>query len=343
MSTRPFFAAVIEEVVDRQIERVLRAVGWREKVIPYTGYGSEQGARILARIVLEPRWSRTYIGKDIKRMLKRRGWRNFFTAPCVRAKAIVKVGDRVIETDADRGGYVDVRIRDHGLTPGWHTASVQSAQGKRSDVPLQIIGDDVTVGIVSDIDDTIISTSLPRLLIAAWNSFIITESARQAVPGMAEMYRELQARYPGAPVFYLSTGAWNTHPFLSRFIKRHAYPHGAMLLTDWGPTNTGFFRSGAVHKRTSLDMLASEFPNIRWILVGDDGQHDPSLYASFAKQNPDMVLAIAIRQLTPQEQVLAHGSFSTIHGEQPDEARELPMIAAPTGYGLLRGLARYLD
>lgn len=342
MSTRPFFAARVEEVLDRQIERVLRSLGWREKVIPYTGYGSERGARVLARIVLEPRWSRTYIGKDIKRILKRRGWRNFFTAPCVRAKATIRVGDRIIETEADRGGYVDVRVRDHHLQPGWHSASVRSAQSKPGDVPLQIIGDNITVGVVSDIDDTIISTSLPRPLIAAWNSFIITEAAREPVPGMAEMYRDLQSRFSGVPVIYLSTGAWNTHPFLSRFIKRHAFPAGAMLLTDWGPTNTGWFRSGAMHKRTALDMLAGEFPNIHWILVGDDGQHDPSLYSSFANQNPDRVLAIAIRQLSPQQQVLAHGSFSSIHGEHPDDARELPMIAAPTGYGLLRGLARYL-
>jgi len=40
VSNRPFIAARVEEFVDRRIEGVLRAVGWREKVICYTGYGS---------------------------------------------------------------------------------------------------------------------------------------------------------------------------------------------------------------------------------------------------------------------------------------------------------------
>lgn len=343
MSTKPFLAARVEDVIDRQIERFLRTVlRWREKVIPYTGYGSEGRCRVLARIVLAPRWSRTAIGKDISRALKRRGWRNFFTAPVSNAEVTITIGDTTITTTCARGGYVDVRIRDHHLQPGWHNAVMKTPGSKPTDVPVHIIGDDVTIGIVSDIDDTIISTSLPRPFIAAWNSFVITEAAREAVPGMSELYRHLTNRFPTAPVFYLSTGAWNTHPFLRRFLKRHAYPPGAMLMTDWGPTNTGWFRSGALHKQTSLDSLAQEFPQIRWILVGDDGQHDPSIYAEFADRVPDSVLAIAIRQLTPGQQFLTHGSFTSLTDEECDATRELPMIGAPTGYGLMRGLDRYL-
>jgi phosphatidate phosphatase APP1 len=45
-------------------------------------------------------------------------------------------------------------------------------------------------------------------------------------------------------MFYLSTGAWNVAPAVRRFLGRHGYPQGPMLLTDWGPTNTGWFRSG---------------------------------------------------------------------------------------------------
>ena len=108
-------------------------------------------------------------------------------------------------------------------------------------------------------------------------------------------------------MFYLSTGAWNTAPTLTRFLDRHGYPAGPLLMTDWGPTNTGWFRSGQEHKRTALRRLAREFPNVRWVLVGDDGQHDPQLYGDFAQTHPDHVRAIGIRQLTPAEQVLSHG------------------------------------
>ncbi|HRA74922.1 MAG TPA: DUF2183 domain-containing protein [Propionicimonas sp.] len=346
MTTRPFLAARIEERFDRWLERVVRSLGWREKVICYTGYGTPASLRVLGRVVLAPRRARSGLAKVTEDFVKRRGFRNFFTLACVRAGVSITVGDQVVETTTDRGGYIDCRIRNHGLEPGWRTVEVRSARSKKSRAEVHIVPPDEEFGLVSDIDDTIITTLLPRPMIAFWNSFIRDESARQAVPGMARFYRELLAEHPGAPVVYLSTGAWNTHDFLTRFLKRHAYPHGAMLLTDWGPTNTGWFRSGAAHKRNTLLQLTRDFPRVRWLLVGDDGQHDPELYDEFATIAPDRVRAIAIRQLTPAELFLAHGDTSPQAGADDLAQAQVPVVAAPDGRGLaaqLRGLERGTD
>ena len=144
------------------------------------------------------------------------------------------------------------------------------------------------LGLVSDIDDTVMVTSLPRPLIAAWNSFVLRESARRVVPGMAGLYRRILHAHPDAVVLYLSTGAWNVASALRRFLTSNGYPEGPLLLTDWGPTNTGWFRSGQEHKRVALRRLAGEFPDVRWLLVGDDGQHDPQIYAEFAAEYPEL-------------------------------------------------------
>jgi len=112
---------------------------------------------------------------------------------------------------------------------------------------------------------------------------------------------------PGAPVIYLSTGAWNVAPTLIRFLGRHLFPPGALLLTDWGPTHDRWFRSGKEHKLRELDRLAREFPEVRWVLFGDDGQHDEFLYQEFAQQHPNSVAAVAIRQLSTGQAVLAGG------------------------------------
>jgi len=108
-------------------------------------------------------------------------------------------------------------------------------------------------------------------------------------------------------VIYLSTGAWNVAPTLGRFLGRNLYPRGPLLLTDWGPTHDRWFRSGREHKRTSLTRLAVEFPEMKWLLVGDDGQHDEELYGEFATAHPENVAAVAIRQLSTGEAVLAGG------------------------------------
>ncbi len=337
-SNKPFFAARAELWLDRWLERVLRLSGWRERVIPYTGYGIEDGARVLGRIVLAPRWSESHLGQAAEAFLRRRGWRNFISAPTVHHRYRISFGDAVVTGSTDRGGYIDHRVRGHGQPPGWCEATVTLETGEKFAAPVRIVANDETFGIVSDVDDTVISTMLPRPFIAAWNSFFRTEAARAAVPGMAVLYRELLKGRPNAPIVYLSTGAWNTQGFLRRFLTRHRFPDGPMLLTDWGPTNTGWFRSGQQHKRTSLLQLSIDFPNVRWLLVGDDGQHDPLVYSEFARNNPDRVRGVLIRQLNPTEQWLAHGTLEPIEPWTDQAPLAATVIQAPDGRGLRRAL-----
>jgi phosphatidate phosphatase APP1 len=157
---------------------------------------------------------------------------------------------------------------------------------------------------------------------------------------MATLYREIERRHPDTPFVYLSTGAWNVAPPLQHFLARHGYPPGPMLMTDWGPTPEGWFRSGREHKRRELRRLLDELPQVRWLLVGDDGQHDPELYAEAAQTAPEQVRAVAIRQLSPAEQVLTHGSPEPIR-ERGGARRTVPEadeVRAPDGFGLLAAL-----
>ena len=341
MSNRPFIAARLELFMDKRLEQLFRALGWRERVIPYTAYGDERFVRVLGRVVLSPAFSDTQLGRATEEFLHRRGWRNFITAPCVHARYTIRVGDAEVTGSTDRGGYIDHRVRQHGLTAGWGAGTIETAEADEASLTVQVVDSDVGFGLVSDIDDTILSTMLPRPFIAAWNSFFRTEAARQAIPGMAVFYEDVLARHPGAAVMYLSTGAWNTHGFLKRFMRRHRYPEGAMLLTDWGPTNTGWFRSGQEHKRNALLQLGVDFPGIQWLLVGDDGQHDLDIYSEFAAANPDRVVAIAIRELTPAEQILAHGTTEPLTGDEP-LPRDIRVFKAPDGRGLRRVTREFL-
>jgi len=339
---RPHAAALVEDFFHRRTSTLLLARGWRPRTISHTGYGSPDFVRVLGRVVLS-RHQDEPAASDARATLRelhgaeeeQRGWRAFVTAPAMGVPVIVTAGNRQVRTRTDRSGYVDVLVRSPGLEPGWHdvTIAAEGAEPVRGSV--QVIGTDVTFGLVSDIDDTVMITALPRPLIAAWNTFVRHEQARHIVPGMAPLYRTLLQERPGSPIFYLSTGAWNTAPTLTRFLKRHAYPSGPLLLTDWGPTNTGWFRSGQEHKRTALHRLAREFPQIRWVLVGDDGQHDPRIYGDFARDRPEAVEAIAIRQLTPAEQVLSHGIPVSNEEFAPRVRRPVPICRAADGYGLL--------
>ena len=49
---------------------------------------------------------------------------------------------------------------------------------------------------MSDIDDTVMVTALPRPLLAAWHTFVVNEHARATTPGMPVLYERLSSRHP---------------------------------------------------------------------------------------------------------------------------------------------------
>lgn len=348
---RRHIAARVDDVVNALRNRLFRRRGWQPRIVPYTGYGSTREVRLLARVLLAPPVTDRdpAIGLDADpvdpdagadgsdggstaaRQRATRGWRRFLTTPVPSAGLEVDAGGRSHPLVTNRRGYLDARI-EVALAPGWHDLPIRVERGRPSRLRVRVIGDEPTLGIVSDIDDTAMITHLPRPLLAAWNTFVLRESARVAVRGMAELYRQILAAHPQAPVVYLSTGAWNVAPTLTRFLARNGFPEGPLLLTDWGPTNTGWVRSGRQHKHDTLRRLGGELPQVRWLLVGDDGQHDPQIYDEYAAEHPERVAGIAIRRLTAAQQAL---TTTAVHRAP---APHVPTVRAKDGFGLAAAL-----
>ncbi len=300
-------------------------------VIPYSGYGGDGWIRVLCRVLLAPAATERPARNTI------RGWRSFTSIPVADAAVTVEADGQRFIVQSDRGGVVDVDLAVK-LAPGIRTITLVTEGSEPVTARIFVVDPEARLGILSDIDDTVMVTALPRPFLAAWNTFVLDVHARRPVPGMAVLLERLVRAHPGAPMVYLSTGAWNVAPTLDRFMSRHLYPAGTLLLTDWGPTHDRLFRSGRQHKSDSLARLAREFPDVRWVLIGDDGQHDEELYRAFANEHPDNVAAVAIRQLSTPEAVLAGGRS---HLDEHHPHREgVPWVWAPDGAGLAEQLAR---
>ncbi|MGW9404777.1 App1 family protein [Arthrobacter sp. NPDC055585] len=315
-----------------------RKRGGVQTVLSFTGYGSTSWVRVLGRVVLAKPGKLSAPSSRSAQALRDgvRGWRNFISPPVNDAVVCIEIGDEKHLVTADRGGVIDV-VLPASLAPGWQSVTLRpEAEPDAAPVasPVYIVDPAAKTGVISDIDDTIMVTALPRPLLAAWNTFVLDEHARTPTPGMAVLMDRLVRENAGSPVFYLSTGAWNVAPTLTRFITRNLYPAGPLLLTDWGPTRDRWFRSGPEHKRTQLERLAKEFPDVSWLLIGDNGQHDEAIYAEFSRTHPANVRAVAIRELSPSEAVLA-GGRSSGPGAPP---RDIPWIYAPDGAGMSRQL-----
>ncbi|AZZ55499.1 App1 family protein [Rathayibacter iranicus] len=302
--------------------------GHLPRVIPYTGYGTTTQLRVLAR-VLYTRPTPPGV-EEVRPVEGVRGWRSFTSVFVSGAVVSVEVDGQRHAVTADRGGVIDADL-PITLSPGWHTITLSTAESKPVEAPVFIVRPEARLGVVSDVDDTVMVTALPRPFVAAWNTFVLDEHARMPTPGMAVFLDRFARQYEGSPVIYLSTGAWNVAPALTRFLSRHLYPAGALLLTDWGPTHDRWFRSGKQHKEENLRRLAKEFPDVRWLLVGDDGQHDEEIYSDFAHEHPDHVAAIAIRQLSTGEAVLAGGRSTA---QDRSRTSGTPWVYAPDGAGI---------
>jgi phosphatidate phosphatase APP1 len=324
--------ARIDIAIARWREKRARNAGCRATVIPYAGYGSTEWIRVLGRVILS---------REPERLLRHepvgtRGWRNFTSVGVQNAEATVEIDGVSQQVQSDHSGFIDAVVPAQ-LSPGWHTVGLSAEGSEPTMAKIMIVDPDQDFGIVSDVDDTVMVTALPRPLLAAWHTFVVNEHARATTPGMPVLYERLAKAHGEAPVIYLSTGSWNVAPALTRFLSRNLYPPGVLLLTDWGPTADRWFRSGREHKRGALERLAGEFPKISWLLVGDDGQHDEAIYTDFVERQPDKVRCVCIRRLTPSEAVLAGANLRA----HPSATKTgVPWLYASDGAGFAEELER---
>ena len=292
------FAGAERAAEDAVRRRLLRRPGWRLRVVPYVGRGTADIVHVRARVLLardEPAAPKSALAAGL-------GY--YLSVETPEVPVTVDVAGVRVDTVSGPEGYVEATLSVRDLAPGWHPATFRLADEPSSSAEGRVLVADPTarLGIVSDIDDTVIHTGLTRLVEAVRTTLLTPEDARLPMAGAAELYRGLVAADAGrAPIFYVSTGAWNLHPMLERFLARHGFPPGPLLLTDWGPGGGWLFREASVAVKTRvITQLLAEHPQLRWVLVGDSGQDDPEAYAAVASAHPDRVRAIYIRDVPPR-------------------------------------------
>jgi phosphatidate phosphatase APP1 len=301
--------------------RVARRAGWTPAVLAHPGYGSGGRVRVLGRVLLAPAGTHPEDRRAVP------GWQRFLTLESPGTEVVVEIAGQRTVVRSDDDGLIDVTLRvdlpDAGAVP-----VVLRAGSRESVAVVHLASPDAARGVVCDIDDTVLVTGIATPLRAAWRTFVQPMTGRQAVPGMVRLLRELTSDAPHVPVVYVSNGPWNLAGPLGRFLEHSGYPPGALLLTDWGPTPTRWFRDGRSHKRTALRRLAADLPGVRWTLVGDTGEHDPALYEEFARAQPDRVRAVLLRDVTDAAaRVERFGEVPVVYGRDGDAiAAALPAV-----------------
>ena len=151
------------------------------------------------------------------------------------------------------------------------------------------------VSVISDIDDTIkISQVLDKRLLLE-NTFLKPFSP---IPGMAGLYRQWAEE--GAAFHYVSASPWQLYPSLQAFIDDAGYPQGSFFLRLFRLNDGSFWdfmKSSEDYKLETIRRILQAYPKRRFILVGDAGERDPEIYGAIARDFPQQVLHVCIRDI----------------------------------------------
>lgn len=269
------------------------------RIEPYGGHGSAaEGVVVRGRVLDDPLPSEPVEGEAVGDAV-RRTLKHFVTDELPGVPLRVTVGDSHVETTSDAEGYFLVRLRPGrgSLTSPSTTGSVELADAYRGLTEPHRASFEVSVppvgarfGVISDVDDTILETGVQR--VGQMVKQTITGSALTRTPfaGAPELYRDLAA---GAnPVFYVSSSPWNLHAFLVSFLDHRGFPRGPVLLRDLLGTT-----EGREQKAVRLHEILELHPDLRFVLLGDSGEHDPEIYSELVRDHPGRIIAVYIREV----------------------------------------------
>ena len=160
------------------------------------------------------------------------------------------------------------------------------------------------LGIISDIDDTFLVShtlnplrKLYVLLFKNINKRKIYEDVVTHYQALSTAGRENKEEFNA--FFYVSSSEWNLYRFITKFTEIHKLPKAVLLLKDIKTSLTDFFLTGRGnhnHKFEKIKHILEFYPNLKYVLLGDDSQHDPYLYEAICKIFPVTVKAVYIRQ-----------------------------------------------
>ena len=287
-------------------------LGWRTPAMiqAFRGYGDGARVRLKGRVLElggRERWrQRTGRWSDLVRMYHR-----FATDEVPGARVRATFAGRTVETVSDEEGYFEVALDGFGAVRSgelWRPlelellAPLAAAQPPpRVAAPVLVPPSAAGFAVVSDIDDTIVRTGATSLLRNLRTTLLTSIEGRVAFKGIGAFYRALELG-GGAevvnPIFYVSSSPWNLYDLLERFIELNGIPLGPLFLRDLGWDASKFIRSRhADHKLGAIEALLDFYPELRFILIGDSGQHDAVIYREVVRRHPGRILAVYIREL----------------------------------------------
>ncbi|KAI0794117.1 hypothetical protein C8Q74DRAFT_1193864 [Fomes fomentarius] len=152
-----------------------------------------------------------------------------------------------------------------------------------------------SIRVISDIDDTVKLSGILNGARAVFHNVFVKDLRDSVIRGMGDWYTNMWKR--GVRFHYVSNGPFELLPVVNEFLQISHLPPGSIRLRSYGGRSlfNGLLSAPAMRKRTGVLDVLNHFPDARFFLVGDSGEQDLELYAEIARDRPDQILGIFIR------------------------------------------------
>lgn len=287
-------------------------LGWVKSllIVPYEGFGNEKEILLVGRVIRDNRVGTSTpedsVWQNIGKMRRR-----FMTVVIPGVEVRAEFEGEVYFAKTDEEGYFEFKIHPRKQVQffsRWQQIELKLVNRViRNQGEVTAFADvflpkgNIDYGIISDIDDTIIPTGAMRMTEMLKTTFAKNAHTRTPFPGVSAFYKALQKGTDGIesnPFFYVSSSPWNLFDFLQELLQIHHIPKGPLMLRDIGLSRTQLIAgSHSEHKLEQIRHIMSTYSDLPFMLIGDSGQEDPTIYLQIVKEFPGRILMIFIRDV----------------------------------------------
>ena len=281
------------------------------KILPFRGFGNDKYVFLKGRVMEEEKITDNTKDQSIAGHLKDT-YKRYETDEIPHLKLKASFNGKDIETKTDSEGFFEIEFWfDEPIDYNKSGKKVQlelletktEDDHKTAEGQIFVPGDNPEFGVISDIDDTVMISRINHFFEKLKLMLLQDASDRTPFPGIGAFLHALKLGSDGKgnnPLFYVSGSEWNLYDLLVNFMEYHDIPAGPLLLKDKG---SGFDAgtletSDKKYKQQKIKHILDTYPDMKFICIGDSGQHDAETYEKIQEQYPGRLLAIYIRDVT---------------------------------------------
>lgn len=232
------------------------------------------------------------------------------TIPNIRVT--LKLENIVFTSLTEKDGYfrfiIDLPV---AVPPGWNKYQVslnETIEGQQFNITKEeeyFSPYESSYCVISDIDDTFLVSHSRKSIKKLFVLLSKNVQARKPFQDVVKHYQLLSYASRNHPqikeniFFYVSSSEWNLYDMIIKFSELNGLPKAILKLKKIKSGLDDFIMTGKGnhdHKFNKIFNIIDFYPELQFILLGDDSQKDPEIYHQIGKRFPNKIKTVYIRQ-----------------------------------------------